>query len=117
MREFEEYIKSGAVKKITPNPDLASALLKSSQKNLNFVSKLEINNENSELIVQDCYDIIRELIESRLSKEGYKSYSHEATISFLRKFKQFSLQEIDFIDRLRVLRNNIKYYGKESNSE
>lgn len=116
MKSFEEFVKIGEVKRQNSNPSLASALIKSSEKCLNFVKKLEINNENAEHIVQDCYDIMREIIEAKLSLEGYKSYSHEATIIFLKRFNEFTESEIDFLDRLRKVRNGIKYYGKEANA-
>lgn len=117
MRIFEEFIKRGEVKKTTQDINLANALKKSAEKSLNFVKKLAINEENSEHIVQDCYDIMRELIEAKLASEGYKSYSHEATILFLKNFSQFTEQETDFLDNVRKTRNKIKYYGKESTSE
>lgn len=117
MTEFEDFIKKGEVKKKETNKILAEALKKSADKNIRFVKKLDINDENAEHIVQDCYDIIRELIEAKLSIDGYKSYSHEATILYLKRFKQFNELELEFIDNLRKLRNNIKYYGKESTAE
>ena len=76
---------------------------------------MEVNDDNAEHIVQDCYDVIRLLIETKLARDGFKSYSHEATISFLLKFPEFNEQEIEFLDMLRRTRNGIKYYGKESN--
>ena len=66
--------------------------------------------------MSEVYDLIRELIEAKLSLEGYKSYSHEATIFFLKNFS-FNDFEINFLDNLRKVRNKIKYYGKEINTE
>ncbi|MBI2449723.1 hypothetical protein HYV49_05500 [Candidatus Pacearchaeota archaeon] len=117
MREFEDFIENGDVRLQEKNKILASALVKSSEKGLRFVRKLEINEENSEHIVADIYDITRELIEAKLALDGYKSYSHEATILFLKKFKQFNESEINFMDNLRKTRNSIKYYGKEASPE
>ena len=48
--------------------------------------------------------------------EGYKSYSHEASISYLSKLG-FSISEVTSIDRLRRQRNGIKYYGEDSTKE
>jgi|SRR3972149_7447852 len=117
MKKFEDYIKSGEVRIQEKNKILASALIKSAEKNIRFVGKLEINDENAEHIASDVYDIIREHIEAKLSLEGYKSYSHEATLHFLARFKEFTEPEIEFLDNLRRTRNGIKYYGKQLNSE
>ena len=42
----------------------------------------------------------------------YKTLSHEYLISFLKGFyKEFSEYELNFIDKLRILRNKISYEG------
>jgi len=113
MEEFEDFIKSGDIRIQEKNNILAEALIKSSEKSLKNLKRTIIDDLNAENVVSDVYDIIRELIEAKLSIEGYKSYSHEATILFLKKFKEFSEFEIVFLDDLRKIRNGIKYYGKE----
>ena len=115
MVDFEAFLKKGEVRLQEKNIILAKALIKSSEKAMNFVKTLKVNDETSEHIISDSYDIMRELIEAKLAAEGYKSYSHEATILFLKKFPQFKESEIDFLDNIRKIRNSIKYYGKESN--
>ena len=117
MKEFEDFLKSGDVRKQEKNEILAKALIKSSEKSLKNIRRTKIDELNAESVVSDIYDIIRELIEARLVFEGYKSYSHEATILFLKKFKEFDEYEIDFLDNLRKIRNSIKYYGKEATEE
>ncbi|MFH1308215.1 MAG: hypothetical protein ABIH72_05160 [archaeon] len=117
MKEFEDFIKTGDVRKQEKNEILAKALIKSSKKSEGYIKKQQINEESAEHITADIYDIIRELIEAKLSLSGYKSYSHEANILFLRKFKEFSEGEIIFLDNLRKIRNGIKYYGKEVSIE
>ncbi len=114
MKTFEQCIEEGAIKRKEKNPLLAASLVKSSDKALIFVEKLLINEETAEHIVGDCYDIMREIIEAKLAQEGYKSYSHEASISYLAKHSQFTIAELDFLDNLRKVRNGIKYYGKEA---
>lgn len=116
MKDFNSYIKK-EIKTQEKNPILSKALIKSAEKNINFIRKLEINNENAEHIASDIYEVIREYIEAKLALEGYKSYSHEATISFLKKFKEFTEGEIEFTDNLRKTRHGIKYYGKEISLE
>lgn len=115
--EFEDFIKSGDVKIQGKNEILAEALAKSSEKSLKNIQRTKIDELNAESTVSDIYDIMRELIEAKLSLQGYKSYSHEATILFLKKFKEFNEHEIVFLNNLRKMRNGIKYYGKEANME
>jgi uncharacterized protein (UPF0332 family) len=44
-----------------------------------------------------------------MSLKGYKPYSHEGLISFLREFYKFSSHEISAFDRYRILRNKTVY--------
>ncbi|HUS49390.1 MAG TPA: hypothetical protein VMZ91_04455 [Candidatus Paceibacterota bacterium] len=111
MSEFADFIGKD-VKKQARNEILARALVNSSNKGAEHVKKQEINEENAEYIVAEVYDVIRELIEAKLSLDGYKSYSHEATVLFLKKFPEFKEEDIYFLDNLRKIRNGIKYYGK-----
>src|SRR3989338_11490610 len=43
----------------------------------------------------------------------YKSYSHEASISYMANLG-FSISEINKVDMLRKARNGIKYYGEDA---
>ena len=117
MKDFKDFIESGEVRVQRKNEILASALIKSSEKSETYIRKQKIDTESAEHIVAEIYDIIRELIEAKLSLEGYKSYSHEANILFLKKFPIFEESEIIFMDNLRKIRNGIKYCGKEASIE
>ena len=62
------------------------------------------------------YDAIRDILDALLAADGYKSYSHEASIAYLRKysFEDSTLQELD---DFRYLRNSSKYYGRDVSEE
>jgi len=113
MKDFDEFIKIGEVRVQAKNKILAEALFKSAEKSVVYIKKQKIDKESAEHIVSDVYDTIREFIEAKLAIDGYKSYSHEATVLFLKKFPSFNESEIVFLDNLRRIRNGIKYYGKE----
>ncbi len=116
LRKFEEFLRKGIVKKQTPNEQRAQSLLKEAENNEEFFNmslKLIPKDKMSyNFIVNSCYDIMMELIRSKMFIDGYNSgSSHEAEVSYLRKL-EFSEAEITFMDELRYYRNGIKYYGK-----
>ena len=47
-----------------------------------------------------------------MSLKGYKPYSHEAIISFLKEFYNFKEYDINVFNRYRILRNK-SVYGSE----
>lgn len=64
------------------------------------------------LIISDYYEIIKELITALLLCDGYKTTSHLDLIKYLKKnYNEFTLGEILFLDRLRILRNRVVYEG------
>ncbi|MEK6917702.1 MAG: hypothetical protein AABW51_02030 [Nanoarchaeota archaeon] len=112
MRTFAEFLKQGLVKKKTKDESRAKSLIKGAEERKKIMEKyLPLNEETAVQIVEECYDVIRELLEAKLSKDGYKSYNHEAVISYMTNLG-FSRDEVVFVDKLREIRHGIKYYGK-----
>ena len=116
MKEFNIFLEQGVVKKITPNLNLIKSIYEDAIKRIEFYKKLELNEESSKFILENIYESLRELADAVLVKDGYKSYSHEASIIYLKKYN-ISLSDINDFDRLRKIRNNSKYYGKNVDLE
>jgi len=69
-------------------------------------------------IVEEYYEIIKELITALMYQDGFKTLSHKMLIVYLQNnYKNFDSAEIFLIDDLRKLRNNIVYYGKKVEKE
>lgn len=71
---------------------------------------------NHNVICEQCYDIIMELIRAKMIAKGYNSSSHEAEVSYL-KILEFNDSDIKLMDELRYYRNGTKYYGTILNIE
>ena len=68
--------------------------------------------EFTTLLVEDYYEIIKELATAVLNLNGYKTLSHKALFEFLKdKYKSFTLSEIELMDELRKIRNKVVYEG------
>ena len=69
-------------------------------------------DEFATLLVEDYYEIIKELATAILNLSGYKTLSHKALFEFLKdNYKLFALSEIELIDELRKIRNKVVYEG------
>ena len=69
-------------------------------------------------IIEEYYEIIKELITSFMYNQGFKTLSHKALVEFAsQNIKALSSREISLIDELRVKRNNIVYYGEKASLE
>ena len=116
MKNFEEYLNKGLVKIRKENVARVKSISEEADKRLKFFNAMPISEESANYIIENMYDVIRELIEAKMLLDGYKSYSHEATVSYLKKL-EFSFSEVEFMDELRDIRNHTKYYGHLVNAE
>lgn len=110
MRDFESYIKNKKVKIRQEDINLAKSLREDIVERSEKALKLDIE-EFSKFLFENLYDSLREICDAILSVNGFKSYSHEASIVYLRKFG-ISESVIMEMDRFRDKRNSSKYYGK-----
>jgi hypothetical protein len=118
LKEFQDYLNEGILRKINPNNERALDLAEEAKRKLKNlkkrVEKLGVEDESANDYVGYCYDIIMALIRSKMLKEGYVGSglgAHEAEVAYLEKLN-FSKNEIRFADQLRYHRNGILYYGK-----
>jgi len=80
---------------------------------------IDIKNEfKTYKIIEQYYEIIKELITALMYSRGFKTLSHKSLIVYLENnFNEFDKSEIILIDELRKLRNDILYYGKKIEKE
>jgi len=99
--------------KITKDEKRADALIemaKDRYKNMNFKEPYRV--------IEEYYEIIKELITSFMYKQGWKTLSHKALVEFAAEnIKALSNSETNLIDELRIKRNNIVYYGEKVSLE
>ena len=115
VKEFEFFLKKGDVKKQSPDKNLSKATFKESLERLQL-AELLWNKVKAKYVLENAYESMREAADAILYLDGYKSYSHEASIVYLLT-RGFSDSEIAEIDRFRKIRNGIKYYGGDCGEE
>lgn len=117
IKKFEEYIKQGIVKIISPDLQRAKSLIIDSERKMKVLERqlngLGIDNDLANEYILICYDSLMLLIRSKMLVKGYNASglgAHEAEVSYLRNLG-FTDMEIGFIDKMRYFRNGMLYYG------
>ena len=113
MKEFDFYLQKGDVKKIIIDRNLAESLKKSAVQRLDAASSLPKNEKMCKIIFENSYEATREAADAIMAVNGYKSYSHEATIAFLSKEKILEENSINILDSMRRKRNRMKFRKKK----
>ncbi|MBU0470750.1 MAG: HEPN domain-containing protein [Nanoarchaeota archaeon] len=108
---FAKYLKIGKAKRKTSDPEEAKALLSQAHDRLDYVKNKEISVRTAKFVFEDAYEAVREAAQSLMSMKGFKPYSHEATISFIKEFhgNDFTEEDISLFDYFRQLRNDSVY--------
>ena len=109
---WDACVGSKASKKISPDTELASSLRKTSEKKNYSSNMLALLEETASSKISLSYDSVRELLEAISLENGYKIYNHVCYTAFLKEVLDENELAEEF-DVLRVLRNDINYYGKE----
>ena len=108
MKEFAYFIKEGSVRRVSEDINLAKSLIKDMKERIKDVS---IRGISPKLIFENVYDALRDFCDALLAVKGFKSYSHEASISFLKNCS-FEDSVANELDLFKYKRNGSKYYGK-----
>jgi len=109
MTSFDIFLNEGDVKKITPDLELAKSLIKDMKERISKSNLLDVNIF-PKIIFENVYDSLRDFCDAMLAINGFKSYSHQASIYYLLK-KGFDISVVKEMDQFRYKRNGSKYYG------
>ncbi len=117
IKSFEYFIGESLVRKEIPNKSLAKDLVEKAEIRLSRVLKSEIEEREASIVFEDVYEIIREAAQAIMELKGYKPYSHEALIAFLKEGKYLPEREITVLNNYRVLRNKSVYRAEKISVE
>jgi len=115
MKEFSYFVANKSVKRQPPDMNIAKAAARDSSERLQMAKNI-MGAQKPKYVLENAYEAARELIDAILFLNGYKSYSHEASVSYLLDLG-FSIAEAMKLDRLRKQRNGIKYYGENATKD
>lgn len=123
LKNFNEFLKSGVIRKRTPDIARAKSLIQEAEKRMNFLkearNKIGLSDINANYFIETSYDVLIELIRAKLLINGFSSSgkgAHEAEVSYMRNMG-FYEKEARFMNDLRFFRNGILYYGKDFDAE
>jgi hypothetical protein len=123
IRKFDEFIKENIVKKQSIDSSRAEFLIKESERSyhnlLEMMEKLKVDDNNANMFVKSCHDILMEMIRAKMLLDGYNASgfgAHEAEVSYMRVLG-FDEKDAQFANQMRYFRNGILYYGTALDKE
>ncbi len=105
-------LRQREAKPVKPDTEMAASLEKTSANKAFSSQLLELKEETVASKISLHYDSVRELLEAIALRKGFKIYNHVCYTGFLKEIMKETEVAEEF-DELRVIRNDINYYGKE----
>jgi hypothetical protein len=112
MKRFEDF-SSKDVKKASPDPALAQSLVGRAERSMEAALMINIKPVLTAEAFEKVYESLRQLLDAILALDGYKSYSHVASIAYLQRFSEFTEETIARLDNARLKRNDSTYYARD----
>lgn len=123
LKNFEEFMSDGTVRKISPDIPRAKSLVEEAERRRGFLNevleKIRMGDENANYFIESSYDILISLLRAKILTRGLSSSgkgAHEAEVSFMRRLG-FPEKDVRFMNDLRFWRNGILYYGKQFDAD
>ena len=117
---FNFYLKKEILKQETESRFLPTSHLKKAEYNLSFVNFLKDNKRFYDWIIVGCYYTIYHSALALITKKGFSSKNHLATLCTLIKFyykqeKSLSIEEIKLVSKSSLEKQEVSYfaYAKE----
>jgi len=109
---FMEKLMSEDIFRITKDKERAGDLFVMAKERLGMIKT--IPEDKTYKIIEEYYEIIKELLTALMYADGYKTLSHIKLIAYFSEhYKELEHSQIKLIDTLRKFRNDIVYYGKK----
>ena len=100
------------IRKIEPDNEKVLSIQGATDSRLRFVKEIKVNEENVSFVVENYYEIIKELLVALLLKKGLRAKNHQCLFSdFLKKYPEHE-HEVNLILQMSFLRNRLDYYGE-----
>ncbi len=98
--------------RISPDRERARSLLALAKLRYEKIKTYDAGKESS-LIAEGYYEVAKEIVTALMFIDGFKTLSHKELVEYLgTNYKTaFSYPEIRLLDQLRIMRNNVVYYG------
>ena len=101
------------IREVEIDKERISAIMDKALKRLKRAQNTKIDEDNISLVVEDYYEVIKEILIAYLLKNGLRSKNHQCLISYFYKQNPDHEKETQLILQMSFFRNRLNYYGEE----
>ena len=97
---------------VEPDSERAKSIIAKAYQRLKRAQTTTLTEESVSFIVEDYYEVIKELLIAYLLLKGLRSKNHQCLISYFAKQHPDLEQEAILIAQMSFFRNRLEYYGE-----
>jgi len=101
------------IRKVDADNERIDSIKTKAMQRLKRAKSTRISNENISFVVEDYYEVIKELLVAYLLKNGLRSKNHQCLISYFYKKNPNYEGEASLISQTSFFRNRLSYYGED----
>lgn len=109
-----EKCKEGMIRKVEIDNEKIESIISQTKERLKRIKITEKEKLSISLIVEDYYEVIKELLVAYLLKNGLRSKNHQCLISYFYKNNPRYEKEAYTISQMSFFRNRLCYYGEST---
>ena len=98
------------IKRVEVDKERVGSIVKMALKRLERARSTKVIKDNVSFVVEDYYEVIKELLVAFMLKNGFRSKNHQCLISYFYKEKKLEREAI-LIAQMSFYRNRLNYYG------
>ncbi|MBU0894877.1 MAG: hypothetical protein KKF48_02505 [Nanoarchaeota archaeon] len=107
------YCERKFIKKVEVDEERIKSIVEKAMQRLDRAKKTQINPNTISFIVEDYYEVIKELLVAYLLKNGLRSKNYQCLISYFYKENPNYEKEAYLISQMSFFRNRLSYYGED----
>jgi uncharacterized protein (UPF0332 family) len=101
------------IRKVEVDKERINSLVKKALQRLDRANSTKVSINNISFIVEDYYEVIKELLIAFMLKNGLRSKNHQCLISYFYRKNQNFEKEAYLIAQMSYFRNRLEYYGED----
>ncbi|MEK6823956.1 MAG: hypothetical protein AABY06_02875 [Nanoarchaeota archaeon] len=101
------------IRKVEIDNERINSITKKALQRLERARNTKISLENVSFVVEDYYEVMKELLVAYLLKNGMRSKNHQCLISYFYKQNPNKEKETYLISQMSFFRNRLGYYGED----
>ena len=100
------------IREVSVDQERIKSIIKRTNQRLKRVNNTKISEDTVSFVVEDYYEVIKELLVAYLLKNGLRSKNHQCLFSYFIKNNPQYETEVIIISQMSYFRNRLCYYGE-----